>query len=145
MEITKEIYRERLLMLADHLDSEHAIEEVELRPIRLCEVEKGYNITYNVQVFQSVFQNLPAIFPEWYWDEETGEAKLSGLDPEMNSVYGVCTFFDLELEQLMHLFTVKNQKVHWYHGEVLTVRSTHFDIALNIVQFVRLMKIRNDL
>lgn len=136
---TKIDYNERLIILANY------IKNIELNPkmlqygvVHLCLFDDNKRIDHNVRYPYWVFEELPNIFNEWYYNSELGIPLLKGLGYHDETCSGIFDFFNLSPFEFIHLFSLDgNQDIQKYGGKQLAFESCGQDIANNIYEFVR--------
>ncbi|MBN8694095.1 MAG: hypothetical protein J0L69_12945 [Bacteroidetes bacterium] len=137
----KDIYNERLLLFATHLNKL----EVKRKPILIqgfVEWVSKYSRTFSVIDYNPIFFNiLPEIFTEWryYKDEEWIEPEYKLIDhlESLGALRGCINFFGLEPEELVHLFDLGGfQNTERFGGTQLDKNSTPQEVANNIFEFV---------
>jgi hypothetical protein len=138
----KEEQINNLIKFAEHLKTikkfQHQLfEEIELVDVSK-KVRKHYKVVYNF----CVFEELPAIFNEFEFSDETSDTILIGKNSDESTAASVIEFFGLSgPEQFAHLFDVEGlQNPIIYGGKILTLEATPSDFAFNIYQFVRFRK-----
>jgi hypothetical protein len=142
MKAVEEKYEIRLLEFAYHLDEL----KVDFKPVFIesfVEWIGVYARSFTIVCYNPIFYNiLPDIFEEWEFgkDEEWSEPIYNFMDSidNMGVMRGCMVFFNLEPEELVHLFDQGGfQNVQEYGGKQLSEASTPKDIAYNIREFVK--------
>lgn len=140
---TQNKYNNRLIKFAKHLETitqhrEHGLYE----SANLIELAKKTHIVLNVKYQCWIFDELPALFSDWSFDEQTGKPIWDGCNPEEGSTASVIEFLGLRLDEFMHLFDIEGfQNVRKYGGATLNFDSGGPAVANNIFELV---KHRND-
>lgn len=137
----KNIYNERLLIFADHLANTpyHQLNDL-IEEVNIVALEQNVQIPYMMRYRYWVFDELPAVFDDWYYDTVTGAALFEGCDPEQGTVVAVIDYFNLTQDEFGHLFDIDSyQLVARFGGENLTSENTKTGVvyASNIVEFVK--------
>lgn len=135
---TKKQFNERLLKLAKHLESTTNHPEFGLtETARLIELSPRAPHSFMVVYPRWVFEELPAIFDEWFYDKQTGNPICDGADEEEGTLGSAIYFFDLSLEETCHLFDLEGkQNVEAFGGLRLNFESDGPELAQNILALV---------
>ena len=145
----REIYNLRLLKFADHIAqyTEHDPhpEYGLVFNVHVVAIEHGddmpIHIPYDVKYHYWVFEELPVVFDEWYYDEDTGDTLCTLSDPEQGTVAAVIDFFSLSLDEFGHLFDIERyQLIDRFGGDWLSFESHGDAIARNIVDLVKVRR-----
>ncbi len=142
---TKKIFTDRLLKFAKHLETiknhpEHGL----YKEAELIALAVKARIHYKVVYHPWVFEELPAIFDEWYFAEKYGEPLFEGCTIEEGTVTAVVDFFDLTLDEFNHLFDVEGlQLPERFGGQHLTFESDGPALAHNIYELVKIKNADN--
>lgn len=136
---TKIDYNERLIILANY------IKHIELNPkmlkygvVHLCLFSDDGRDEHTVKYPYWVFEELPHIFHEWYFDKEQGIPLLSSLGYHDETCSGIFDYFSLCPFEFIHLFSLDGyQDTQKYGGKELNFSSSGKDIADNIYEFVK--------
>lgn len=135
---TKNKYKARLLKFAEHLEkitnhSEHGIYD----SASLVELEEKRQVSFLVKYHAWVFDELPALFSDWGFDATYGNPIWDGCHPDEGTVSSVCDFFDLKMEEFIHLFDIDGgQNTTRYGGSILSDESDGPDLAKNMIELV---------
>lgn len=138
----KEIYDERLLLFAVHLEKLEMTKKYILIQGFVEWVSK-YSRTFSIIDYNPYFfSKLPIIFKEWHYlsDEEWSEPEYKLIDhfESLGTLRGCINFFGLEPEELVHLFDLGGfQNIDAYGGIQLNENSRPQDVAKNIKEFVK--------
>jgi hypothetical protein len=142
----EETYNQRLLQLADFIDgiknlpTQNMIDVVEL-----VALEEKVRIHYKVMYRFWVFEELPAVFDEWYYYEMNGNAVCTGTNPEEGTVAAVIDWFGLNQDEFCHCFDLEGfQMCERFGGEKLNFESQGTEIARNIVELVKRRREKNE-
>jgi hypothetical protein len=136
----EQIYIERLLKFADYLDGiknhpEHGL----VRQVNFIALEDRVRIPYQAMYQHWVLDELPAVFDEWYYHLESGDALWENADPELGSIAHICLFFGLDQDSFCHCFDISpaGQLCERFGGTELDENSEGPDFARNIVEMVK--------
>lgn len=85
-----------------------------------------------------MFEELPAVFSEWYYAEKFGQPSCKGCLEEEGTLAAVIDFFNLSLTEVCHLFDLEGfQDVNRYGGNQLNFESDGPELAENIFELVK--------
>ncbi len=134
------IYNNRLMKFAQHLytlDShpERGLYEI----VTLVAIEGHVLIPHDFKYPYYLFDELAHLFEEWELSEKTGEAVLKD-SPECNTIFDICTFFDLSLDELSIFDLDGCQLIERFGGKKLDTDSSASDIAFNIIELIEKRK-----
>lgn len=134
------IYNNRLMKFAQHLytlDShpERGLYEI----VTLVAIEGHVLIPYDFKYPNYLFDELSHLFDEWELSEKTGEAVLKD-SSERNTIFDICTFFDLSLDELSIFDLDGCQLIDRFGGKKLSTESPASDIAFNIIELIKKRK-----
>jgi hypothetical protein len=128
----------RLLELAKHLQNKEFNKEyAEMRieyPTDYVTLIMGVNGKMH-SIFPFVVEVLPFLFEEWYDSPETGSICFLP-SPGMMNEYAMVEFFGMEVNELLHCFSVNHQRASVFGGATLTINSKPADVAKNIFCFL---------
>lgn len=141
---TNHIYTERLLKLAKHIESiknhpEHGL----LETVKLVDLISKKKMTqYEVRFQQWIFEELPIIFDDWYFNDTKGCPIWEGANESGDTVSSVVDFFGLTLPEFIHLFDIDGfQQTELLGGKPLSVESNGYDVANNIYELIERRRI----
>ncbi len=134
----KELYNVRLLFFADHIASikYHLAHEL-IDGVELVTVSEKVRIHYKVQYRHWIFDELPGVFEDWYYDEMTGTALFPGCDPKNGAAAAVIDYFGLNEDEFCHCFDIEGLQQARFGGAGLNNESSGSDFAFNIVELVK--------
>ncbi|MCE9538979.1 MAG: hypothetical protein K8R85_07165 [Bacteroidetes bacterium] len=135
MKIQK-INTDRLVHLAQHLfgNELHTEPHTIVDKPKLIRYEDG-SFQYIEPFFRYVVQELLYIFPdEWHVTAE-GEPAWKK-DKEQRFETSLTAFFGISEAAVLHMIMPGRQNLERFGGKILNNNSTHFDIAINIIEFV---------
>ena len=132
----------RLLKYSEHLTKiegkhyEHGL----FTTVEIYCLEERVRIHCHCQCHDWAFQELCVAFPKYWYYGEDGEPVLKSLGPGTNVAEAVCSWFQLDADEFIHLFDVSSegmyQDIENYGGKKLTIDSNCRDLAENIIQLV---------
>ena len=140
---TNKKYNERLLKFAKHIEQITNHPEFGLyKSASLVEVEEKRNVSFLITYHEWVFEELPNVFPEWYYAEKFGQPSCKGYIEEEGTLAAVIDFFDLKMTEVCHLFDLEGfQDVKRYGGHQLNYYSMGPEISKNIYELVKTREI----
>ncbi|OFY87050.1 MAG: hypothetical protein A3F72_17760 [Bacteroidetes bacterium RIFCSPLOWO2_12_FULL_35_15] len=134
---------DNLIMVAQYLiygELHNVPYKIKEKPI--FRISKDGSFEYREPYFEYVVYELPHIFPE-DWIETSESEIIWVLDEEKGFKTSIEKFFGLSEEAFLHLLMPGRQNIERFGGKILNNNSTHLDIAMNILEFVYKMNIRN--
>lgn len=139
---TKNKYTERLLKFAKHIESITNHPEFGLtETARLVELSPRAPQCFMVVYPRWVFEELPVIFDDWFYEFHTGNPICKGSDVEEGTLGAATYFFDLTLGEVCQLFDLEGkQDVKKYGGQHLNFESNGPEMAQNIYELVKRKK-----
>jgi hypothetical protein len=138
----KTIYEIRLCAYADHLASikEHPEEGI-FETAVLVSIEGNVRIPFDIIYPIFLFEELVAAFPDdWGFNGKHGEPRLENSDPRGCTLSDAIDFFNLNLDETVHLFDVSPmgfQNVEKFGGATLNKKSKCADFARNFIELVK--------
>jgi hypothetical protein len=136
---TNKIYTDRLLKLAMHLvvitnHPEHGL----IEKVSLVDITHNERL-HSEMTYQSwLFEELPAVFEEWYFTLRLGNPMCEGSEEKEGTVAAVIDFFDLSLDELRFLFDIEGyQLAEQFGGEILNFESDGPVYARNILALIK--------
>lgn len=134
------IYNNRLMKFAQHLYTLDSHPERGLYDIvTLVAIEGKVLIPYDFKYPNYLFDELAHLFDEWELSEITGEAVLKD-STERNTIFDICTFFDLSHDELSIFDLDGCQLIERFGGKKLNTDSPASDIAFNIIELIKKRK-----
>jgi hypothetical protein len=133
------IYNERLIKFAKHLAKIKTHPQMgEYNYAILCGIEHEKQVEFATCYHAWIFDDLPLLFNEWYFNSKLNESFLIGVAEEDGSVAGVFDFFGLSPHEFRHLFDVDGmQEPYYYGGTFLDGDSNGEEISKNIFRFIQ--------
>lgn len=138
----KNIYNQRLLRFADHLANiKNHPEKGIIETIFFVELEKSLNITHKVMYNYWVFEELPACFDEWFYEERFGNPTWEDAVDNEGTIPSVIVFFDLTHDEFAHLFDINGANYSSrFGGEKISENSDGPEFAENIITLIKSRK-----
>jgi len=135
---TKKKYIDRLTTLANYLAKTKAHFEFGLyETANLVEIKTIPHVTTPLVFHYWIVEDLPTIFCEWYYHEKFGDPLFKGCSVEEGTMNAVVEFFDLTLEETLHLFDLEGkQNVEKFGGVQLNFESDGPELAKNIFDLI---------
>jgi len=134
------IYNYRLAVFASHLRKINIKKQPhygQFMSVPLCNIVNGGELYFEVLIHAWLFDCLPILFEEWYYNSNLRSPMLIGFDPNENPIGGVFDFFNLSPNDFRYLFSVESmQDLDSYGGKFIMKDSSVNDIADNITNFV---------
>ncbi len=138
----KEIYNERLLQFATHLNAIKPFTKHIQKTAELVEVDMKVRIHYKLVYNFLIINELPKVFSEWFY-HEGGWPLLNGTQLEQGPITGISKWFKLNPEEICQILDIEEcQVVHKYGVKILNQESTPKDHAFNIEKLVEYRKIK---
>lgn len=132
------IHNKRLIKFAEHLMSKNRLpDEGSYEEVRIVAIIGEEKISYMMKYPHWVFDELVAIFPEWEFDEMDDSPVLMDKNESINTFYDVCTFFELEIDEISIFDLDGFQMPGRFGGKILNLESTTQDVAYNIIGLVK--------